>query len=155
MAIYNHFSGKDGLLEAIWIEGFIILRQALENFGEDPKSELLNAGLAYRKFALEHRSHYTVMFMHRFIGFEPSLDAEQVAAQAFLALVHHIERCQSVGMFKGRLPSDIGQMLWAASHGYVSLEIMGINFASNPDETFFNFLLSLEHGISELSQQPV
>ena len=28
MAIYNHFDGKDGLLDAIWTDGFTMLREA-------------------------------------------------------------------------------------------------------------------------------
>lgn len=79
MAIYNHFNVVNGLLEALWIEGFETLGEAFafntENAGED----LSNAALGYRAFAHEHRGLYAMMFMHRFRNFQSSLLAAQVA----------------------------------------------------------------------------
>lgn len=151
MAIYNHFDGKNGLLDAIWTEGFTILQRELAPIGTDPKNELMRSGLAYRRFALEHKSHYTVMFMNRFVGFTPSIAAAYVATRAFQELVKHIERCQSVGMFANIASEDLAQMLWAACHGYISLEILDINFAENRDETFLKFLQGVERGFDVLS----
>jgi AcrR family transcriptional regulator len=147
MAIYNHFDGKNGVIETIWSDGFEQLRLSLGVAGADPHEDLLAAGLAYRSFALEHRAHYTVMFMHRFVGFEPSPAASQVAAQAFQELVNHVERCQGVGLFAGYGATSVAQMLWSACHGYVSLEILNINFATDPDATFESLLRALQSGL--------
>jgi hypothetical protein len=38
-------------------------------------------------------------------------------------------------------------MLWSACHGYVSLEILDINFASEPDATFVGLLAALQSGL--------
>ncbi len=154
MAIYNHFDGKNGLLDAIWTEGFTILQRELAPIGGDPEDELLRSGIAYRKFALEHKSHYTVMFMNRFVGFTPSIAAAYVATRAFQELVKHIERCQSVGMFPDIASDNLAQMLWAACHGYISLEILDINFARDRDETFLQFLSGVQRGFDALRVEP-
>jgi len=148
MAIYNHFSGKNGLLEEIWCEGFSILTEDMKVETSEPTHDLLEAGLAYRAFALGHGAHYTVMFMQRFFGFEPSPDAAYVAAGAFQMLVGHVERCQAAGHFTTWRAANVAQMLWAASHGYVSLEILGVNFSDSPDATYVDLLNGLLKGLS-------
>lgn len=148
MAIYNHFQGKNGVLEALWIEGFEQMSLDLAIFSDDPKRDLLDGGLAYRSFALEHRGHYTVMVMHNFAGFEPSIRALQVAAQTFYVLVNQIERCQATGLFRNYRALDVAQMLWGTCHGFVSLEILNINFSNNPDEAFLTLLNGLWNGLA-------
>lgn len=151
MAIYNHFQGKNGLLEAIWIEGFVIMRDLLDAKPDsplNPAQALLESGLAYRRFALDHRAHYTVMFLHHFENFVPSVEATQVAAQAFQILFGHIERCQEVGLFPDYAAADVAQMLWSACHGYVALEIVSVTFAGDNDATFKNLLNGLLRGLA-------
>ena len=148
MAIYNHFEGKNGVLEAIWTDGFEQLGLNLGVRTSDAAADLLSAGQAYRLFALEHRAHYTVMFMHRFEGFEPSVDAAHMAAGAFEELVGHVERCQALGLFRSDKATNVAQMLWATSHGYVSLEILGINFSDRPEETYQRLLTALRDGLA-------
>ena len=145
MAIYNHFDGVNGVLEALWIEGFDRLRHAISlRFGFSAEEDLLNAGRGYRRFALENRGLYTVMFMHRFRNFEPSLEAAQAAAQTFDALVANVERCQLDDLFRGVHARDVAQVVWSACHGYVSLELLGINFAADRDATFELLLATLQ-----------
>jgi AcrR family transcriptional regulator len=146
MAIYNHFDGVNGVLEALWIEGFDTLRQAITFDSASAEDDLLRAGRGYRQFALENRGLYTVMFMHRFRNFEPSLEAAHIAAQAYETLVVNVERCQSLGRFDRSQASDAAQVIWSACHGYVSLELLGINFAADRDATFEVMLAALQNG---------
>jgi AcrR family transcriptional regulator len=148
MAIYNHFSGVNGVLEALWTEGFASLRGALSVYDHAPEVDLYNAGLAYRSFALENRGLYTVMFMHRFRNFEPSLAAVRLATEAFQALVTHVERCQSLGRFANGAANDTAQIIWSACHGYVALELLDINMATDRDVTFHRLLVNLRDGFS-------
>lgn len=147
MAIYNHFDGVNGVLETLWTEGFSALRDALSVYGDAPEVDFFNAGLAYRAFALEHRGLYTVMFMHRFRNFEPSIAAVHLATQAYQTLVAHVERCQAIGRFEGVLASDAAQIVWSACHGYVALELLDINMATDHDETFRRLLTTLQNGL--------
>lgn len=146
MAIYNHFDGINGVLEALWIEGFTTLREAIDVRTAVPDDDLLRAGLGYRAFALAHRGLYTVMFMHRFRNFEPTLGSAQLAAQTFATLVDCVERCQPLGYFSVVRASDAAQVIWSSCHGYVALELLGINFATDRDATFDLLLETLRDG---------
>jgi AcrR family transcriptional regulator len=146
MAIYNHFDGVNGVLEALWIEGFDTLRQAITFESTSAQDDLIKAGRGYRRFALENQGLYIVMFMHRFRNFEPSLEASQVAAQTYETLVVNVERCQSLGLFERSEARDAAQVIWSACHGYVSLELLGINFAADRDATFELLLATLQNG---------
>jgi AcrR family transcriptional regulator len=146
MAIYNHFEGVNGVLEALWIEGFDMLRAAITFDSASAEDDLVRAGRGYRRFALENRGLYTVMFMHRFRNFEPSLEAAHLAAQTYETLVVNVERCQTLGLFDHAQASDAAQAIWSACHGYVSLELLGINFASDRDATFELLLATLQNG---------
>jgi AcrR family transcriptional regulator len=146
MAIYNHFDGINGVLEALWIEGFQKLRSSISFRSEQAGADLFHAGHAYRTFALENRGLHTVMFMHRFRNFQPSIAAAQVAALAYLVLVDNVERCQESGFIKNARASDAAQVIWSACHGFVALELLGINFATNRDETFRLLMATLGEG---------
>jgi hypothetical protein len=77
----------------------------------------------------------------------PSLEASQIAAQAYETLVVNIERCQSLGLFDRSKARDAAQVIWSACHGYVSLELLGINFAADRDATFELLLATLQNGL--------
>jgi AcrR family transcriptional regulator len=146
MAIYNHFKGLNGLLEALFAQGFEMVHEAVTIETDEPLADFMGAGLAYRAFALENPGLYTIMFLHRFRNFEPSIDALHAAARAHQALVAHVERCQEIGLFQGASPNDTAQVIWSACHGYVSLELIGINFSTRRDETYAIMLETLRDG---------
>ena len=146
MAIYNHFDGVNGVLEALWIEGFQKLRSAITFQSLNAEQDLLDAALGYRSFAMANRGLYTVMFMHRFRNFEPSLEAAQLAASTYVTLVVGVERCQELGFFTHSRASDAAQVIWSGCHGYVSLELLGINFAADHKATFELLLSTLRDG---------
>ena len=154
MTIYNHFHGKNGLLEIIWTEGFSTLQEALTIESNDPPRDLFASALAYRTFALEHQAHYTAMFIHHFEGFQPSVDAIQLANQTFRVLVEHVQRCQSVGLFEGYSATNTAQMIWSACHGYVSLEMTSVNFSSDFEGTFRSLVTGLLRGLGPSSTTP-
>lgn len=147
MAIYNHFEGINGVIEALWVEGFEGLRKAITFRSGDPLWDLVSAGRGYRAFALENRGLYTAMFMHRFRNFSPSIEAEHIAAQTYQTLVVNVERCQQLGYFSNTRASDAAQVVWSACHGYVALELLDISFATNRDETFERLLAALRDGL--------
>ena len=147
MAIYNHFGSLNGLIEAFWIEGFDLLSEAVAVNTGNAASDLMQSGNNYRKFALAYRGHYTIMFMHHFKNFEPSSQAEQHAARAFGELVNLVLRAQGAKEIQDGSASDIAQTVWSACHGFVSLELLSINFSTNPDASYQNLLTTLFKGL--------
>jgi AcrR family transcriptional regulator len=146
MAIYNHFDGMGGVLEALWNQGFEMLRDAVDVATNDPVADLVSAGLGYRAFALANPGLYTVMFLHRFRSFEPSVDSIHIAARAYQALVDNVERCQSLGLFPRASAGNAAQVIWSACHGFVSLELLGINFCVEREGTYALLLETLRDG---------
>lgn len=146
MAIYNHFDGINGVIEALWIQGFETLHDALRVDTNDPAADLMSAGLGYRTFALDNPGLYTIMFMHRFSNFKPSVEMVQVAARAYQELVLHVERGREIGLFPRASAGDVAQVIWSACHGFVSLELLGINFAAQRDEAYGILLETLRDG---------
>jgi AcrR family transcriptional regulator len=147
MAIYNHFGGVNGVIDQLWTRGFEMLGEAVNRHSGDVEVDFMSAGLAYRRFALENRGLYTIMFLHRFRNFEPSPAGAHIAAQTFQALVTIVERCQAAGILTHSRASDAAQVIWSGCHGYVSLELHGVNFAQNSDDTYVMLLETLRRGL--------
>src|ERR1700761_4323006 len=67
MGVYNRLGGKDGLVDALLIRGFDMLRAAMEAARDAPPDEgiyarLITCGLGYRQFALDNPHFYAIMF---------------------------------------------------------------------------------------------
>jgi AcrR family transcriptional regulator len=127
-ALYRHFSDKQALLAAVGREGFRMLRLALtaawEQHGRGrPGFEAM--GLAYVQFAVEHPSHYRVMFG----GFVESCskDAEfvQEATAAFQVLVDSLVEQQQAGLVRPDDPVLLARFIWSIVHGIAMLAIDG------------------------------
>jgi len=149
MAIYNHFHGKNGLIDTIFAEGFAELHRAMDVDLDDPVDTLRASGHAYRRFALEHRGHYLVMFLHHFEGFEPSMESAELAARTYGRLVDIISRCVDSGAFAPLDPRRTAQSVWAMVHGYVALEMNHQMFADDAQATFDQTLDTLMAGLAQ------
>ncbi len=125
MAVYNHFEGLNGVIDALWCTGFRGLHDAIAPDGDDADVDLRRAGEAYRHFALAHRGLYLVMFLHRFKHFVPSEAGLSAAAEAFGALETLVRRAQAAGTVRSGDPDEIARLIWSAAHGFVAIELMG------------------------------
>jgi AcrR family transcriptional regulator len=57
----HHFGDRTGLLTAIAAEGFTLLAEALDEVWRRT-GDLIEVGVAYVRFGVEHRAHFEVMF---------------------------------------------------------------------------------------------
>ncbi len=123
MGIYSHFQGKEGVLDALYQQGFERLTAAMQEAAEvaNARDGALLGTRLYLSLAVDYESHYRLMFGERMAEFQPSADSLARAAAAFRGLVHLVTRL---------MPSDTppAQRLhsalafWAQLHGYVSLK---------------------------------
>jgi AcrR family transcriptional regulator len=114
--IYTHFGGKNGLVEAILLDGFHSFDGALAPAYE--ADDLLAAGRAYRRWALANPTHYLVMFGRAVPDFVPSEAALVRAYESFDSLVRAVGR-------RGVADPEAGAYhLYATVHGYVMLELV-------------------------------
>jgi AcrR family transcriptional regulator len=149
MGVYNHFESKFGIIEALFVEGFERLREAITATRdiEDPYEALRESGRRYRALALAHPMVYRIMFLRSVSGFDPSMEALEVASQAFGALISSVERAMAAGVLAEGSPSDIAQMIWASIHGWVSLELMGMGFVEDQEEGFAQVCATILRGL--------
>ncbi len=152
MGIYNHFDGKMGVYEALWVEGFDRLTATMEGFGStsDPLEDMMQCGRQYRAFALENRAHYRLMFLEQVDDFTPSPEAASASGQALQILINRVEAAQRAGQFPAGRAINYAQAIWATVHGYVALELLRINFSTDADATFEALLRAMYLGFSKL-----
>ena len=149
MGVYNHFSSKSGVVEALFVQGFERLGEAMRTLVtiDDPEEALLEAGRVYRQLALRHPLVYRVMFLQAVPGFEPSDAAKEVACGAFEGLVAAVQRAMKAGVVAKDDPELVAQVLWSAIHGWVSLELFGIGIVEDTDGGAEHLLHALLDGI--------
>jgi AcrR family transcriptional regulator len=134
-AIYFHFKDKEALLRELCDTDFGALAQEFRKIARiaDPVDRLRHIGRAYVGFALDFPNHYRIMFM---TPHPPGIRAEDSAitrgnpeedAYAFLRAT------TAEAIAAGRLRPEfkdadlVSQMVWAATHGVVSLHIAKCN----------------------------
>lgn len=122
IGIYSHFKGMQGLLDALYIEGFekiiVAMDVSIEQLGL--KAAIIQATQNYFVFAKKYDAHYRLMFGSNNGGYEPSGEARHVGAKAFARLTKLVA---SVLPENASLPEkqNVAMQIWAMTHGYVSL----------------------------------
>ena len=138
MGLYSRFGGKDGVVDELYAEGFERLIDTMEAKPrtDDPVADLRNGAHHYRATALANATHYMVMFGGAVPGFEPSPASHALAHHAFECFVAKVTLCTDAGRLEGD-PAEIAEMLWGSIHGFVMLELVGLNpIESDPDTRF-------------------
>jgi AcrR family transcriptional regulator len=139
--LYAMFGGKAGVAEALWCEGFERLHAALAAVEVDePLARLAAMGQAYRQSALANRSYYGVMFARPIPGFDPSPEAYEVSLRPLRLLTEAVVACVEAGVFRPVDPAHAARVLWAASHGAVSLELAGYEGAVDAEACYQDLL---------------
>jgi AcrR family transcriptional regulator len=123
-APYRHFKDKEALLAEIAAEGFVMFRDALargyKSDSKDKVKRLVEMGIAYVEFALEHRSHFKVMWESgiskaKYPQVRPAArEAYQLLEQAAMDLLPdaHPSRQQA-----------LVATAWSVVHGYATLTL--------------------------------
>jgi AcrR family transcriptional regulator len=124
--LYRLFEGKHGIVRGLYREGFDRLRRRLAAVDEgDPSLRLRGLALAYRDHALAEPAYYTVMFARPVPEFEPSAEDVAHGRTSLQLLVDAVAAAADAGRVSGADPQHIAEVLWAAAHGAVSLELAG------------------------------
>ncbi|MFW0786474.1 TetR/AcrR family transcriptional regulator [Gordonia sp. CPCC 206044] len=121
MGVYNHFDGKDGLLDALVTDGFADLAAAVAATDADANTRLRNSGRNYRRFAVDNPKMYSLMFSAQCTA------EDEVAARAFGALVEIVRYGQVAGLIRDGDAVALAAEIWACVHGAVSLELGSVH----------------------------
>ena len=143
--VYTLFGGKNGLSEGLKVEGFALLRFAVERERRrhrDPVRALLPVMMTYRSFALAHRALFGVMFLNALpehVATDFSRQQARAALGAVEAAVAEAQAAQGLGSADA---FDAAVRLWAAVHGPVTLEVEGIPPFSDQGERLARLAVS-------------
>lgn len=136
MAVYTHFGGMTGLIDAIAGEAFARFTQALTEVPEtdDPVADFFVMGAHYRAFALANPRRYQLMFgtsaeslnrFHTDLTVTGKASDHDEFSVSFDALLNVVRRMIAAGRIRDDGESAIAGRLWSLSHGEVALEIAG------------------------------
>ncbi len=143
--LYSIFGGKDGLSNALYLEGFARLKQEYADYAAAlPGEQVMNGtegiwnyASIYHSYARRNPSYYMVMFGDAIAGFVPPLESRVAAWESFTPLIAQFERCMKEGRLPASSPTAAARLLWAAMHGVISLELKGYYLKKeHPDELY-------------------
>src|SRR5580692_11382765 len=149
MGVYNHFDSKNGIIEALFVQGFERLREALTTIADiaDPYEALREAGRRYRALARAHPMVYQLMFLRTLPGYEPSEAALEVAGRACDSLVAAVRRAMAADVIAEGPLTETAQLIWSSIHGWVSLELLGIGMVEDLDSGFDRVCSTMLRGL--------
>lgn len=121
IGIYSHFKGKQGILDALYIEATeLIEREILAADGNTPAEKVINGCERILSFSETHVAHYQLIFSSNLKGYTPCEDAIEASEKAFSTFTNLI-----TALIKKELSTDdkqsVAMQLWALSHGYITL----------------------------------
>lgn len=130
-AVYALFGSKEGLEQALHEVMFTRLRDLVQGRerSEDPRQDLINLAMAYRRWAIERPERYALA-MHRFVGQarRPRSPGGIAVSQAALQeLRDAVKRFHDAGRpLDDRDPEGIVTLLRAHAHGLAEFENLGM-----------------------------
>ncbi len=137
MAVYTHFGGMTGLLDAITVDVLSRFTKALTEVPEtdDPVADFLAMGLGYHQFALANPQRYQLIFgtsaPASLVNFRTDLTVTGSAtnraewAASFDVLHTAVHRMMAAGRIRDDDELLVAGRLWSINHGAVMLEMAG------------------------------
>jgi AcrR family transcriptional regulator len=137
MAVYTHFGGMSGLVEAVVRDGLARFAAHVREVpdSDDPLTDLIAGGIAYGGFALANPQLYRLIFgltgKTRRGGRVGGLDAATVwalpeGADAFSVLQRSIDRVIAEGQIRPQDARDAAIQVLSVTHGYLLLALGGM-----------------------------
>jgi AcrR family transcriptional regulator len=130
MAVYTHFGGMGGLVDAM-------VREGLTRFAahvrarppvEEPLADLFAGGLAYGEFALTNPRLYSLMFGLADTPRPPAAADTLTTAEgvdALSVLVESVERVIEAGEIREQDAREAATQILSVTHGFLMLQIGG------------------------------
>ncbi|APG63055.1 hypothetical protein LPB140_09950 [Sphingorhabdus lutea] len=128
MGIYSYFNGKQGLLDALYIQGFGHVYDAMEAASkmENPRQAAIAGTQGYIDMARQYQAEYRLIFGGSGADYSPGEDARKAEARAFGRLVDIAAKLlpETASLSEKQ---KMALKIWALVHGYVSIYLHGVN----------------------------
>ena len=121
IGIYSHFKGKQGILDALYIEGVELVEKEMKAAdGNTAAEKVINVCERILNFSESHTAHYHLIFASELKGYTPSDKAIETGKNVFTTLA-----TLTASLAKKDLSveekQDIAMQIWALNHGYITL----------------------------------
>lgn len=129
-AVYRHFSDLTALLAAVAEQGYRELTAAMSLAVQAvptraaPERRVEAIALAYLTFALDHSSHYRIMFGRRLNEDGRFPELEELIAGAYAVIAAEIAKGQATGRFTKLPLRETVFSFWSLTHGFASLTLV-------------------------------
>src|SRR5512138_60386 len=128
-APYAHFKDRQSLIAAISTEGFKQLYAALDAaalaHADNPKQQLVEAALAYVRFAVDNTDIFKIMFSGVLEKEKEYPSFVESSRKSFERVVEIVRVCQEADVLPAAPPELMAVSVWGQVHGVVSLVLEG------------------------------
>lgn len=133
MQVYSRFKGKDGLLQALFDEGFEVLAAAQRSIPHSlpPEKRVQQLCRAYLRIAAEYPQHYALMLGGHSADFTPPKESQQKAMATLSHLVEAVANALPSGHDQANHASEVAHHILAFCHGWATLSAIGITDKTN------------------------
>ena len=156
IGIYSHFQGKQGILDALYIEGFERVSDAMnvETEGREPRDIILEATRGYLEIAENYEAHYRLIFGESDPDYTPSAEATAASVAAFQQLTSH-----AALLLPEKAPLKLQQRtalrFWALVHGFTSLRQHAVATLIPAKDWKKLILESVEAHLDTIEERPI
>jgi AcrR family transcriptional regulator len=148
-AVYSLFGSKDGLVVALGVRAFDLLKAALDALPttSDPTRDLVEAGaLVFRRFALDHPALLRIGLLHEGMSAELASQFRGASDRALEGLWSRIARLAEYGQLGSRGVPEATCEFDALCEGLVALELRGAIPPSKAERIWHDALRALVVG---------
>lgn len=127
-SLYTYFEGLDDVFTMLLLSSYRRLADATAaaaaRFADEPPQDRAFAAiLGHRRWALEHRNEFNLLFTDQLPGYAapeggPTIEAQTEVFRPMIAAFAELEPRDEVAVI-----ADVGVAIWAAFHGAVTLEV--------------------------------
>jgi len=132
-AIYSLFGSKEALLGALGAHAMKLLHAGVDAIPvtDDPRHDLVEAALMFRRFALDHPALFEMSFQRVDPAVRPRFRA--TAAEALAALMRRFEPLAAAGLLGGHSVPEAVMAFDGLCEGMAVAEVRGIPFGLDPE----------------------
>jgi AcrR family transcriptional regulator len=153
-AIYSLFGSKDGLLGALGVRAFDLLRREIETLPatDRPRDDLIEVALVFRRFAVEHPALFSIAFHRADPRIWPRFRA--AAADALVVLDRRFEPLADADLLGGRSVSEVSTQFRALGEGVAWTELRGNPLPPDPERFWRSAFHALIAGFAASGRDP-
>jgi AcrR family transcriptional regulator len=125
-AVYSLFGSKEGLVVALGVRAFDLLRAAIMALPatDDPADDLVEAGVVvFRRFVLQHPALFRLAVQHTAVPSELAQRFRSAAEHALEGLQSRVARLAEAGQLGARTLADASCEFHALCEGLAALEL--------------------------------